>query len=436
MLKRKALDAISSWKDSPAQTALLVTGARQTGKTYIIREFGRTHYRHVIEINLIESPDLLAVFENTQSARDILMRLSLATEQPLVSGETLIFIDEVQESPEIITAIKFLVDEGNYDYILSGSLLGVELNDIRSVPVGYLSVLKMYPLDFEEFCWASSVSEEMLGTLKECFQTLKPVDDFIHARMLDLFNRYLIIGGMPSAVSVFLATNDIAKTRAVQDDIKRLYRQDISKYTEQDKLTIKEIYDLIPSELNNPNKRFVLKNLNENARFRSYKNDFSWLIEADVALAAYNVDEPCQPLLLSKQRNLFKLFYSDVGLLTSSFLRKASLDVLSGNENINYGSTFENAVAQELWAHGFDLYYYNGKKQGEVDFLIEDKDGTVIPLEVKSGKAYTRHSALNNILQVKNYGLERGYVLGQANVVEQGKIIYLPIYLAAFFANR
>ncbi|MDR1087796.1 MAG: ATP-binding protein [Coriobacteriales bacterium] len=436
MLKRKALDAIASWKNSPAQTALLVTGARQTGKTYIIREFGRTHYRHFIEINLIESPDLLAVFENTQSARDILMRLSLATDQPLVSGETLIFIDEVQESPEIVTAIKFLVDEGNYDYILSGSLLGVELNDIRSVPVGYLSVLKMYPLDFEEFCWASNISDEILGALKECFQTLKPVDDFIHARLLDLFNRYLIIGGMPNAVSVFLATNDLAKTRTVQDDIKRLYRQDISKYAEQDKLTIKEIYDLVPSELNNPNKRFVLKNLNENARFRSYQNDFSWLIKADVAIAAYNVDEPCQPLLLSKQRNLFKLFYSDVGLLTSSFLRKASLDVLSGNENINYGSTFENAVAQELWAHGFNLYYYNGKKQGEVDFLIEDKDGTVTPLEVKSGKAYTRHSALSNILQVKNYGLKRGYVLGPGNIVQQGKIIYLPVYLTAFFDNR
>lgn len=436
MLKRKAYERMMKWHGAPTRKALLVTGARQVGKTFLVREFAKANYEKVLEINLIEDPDACSVFDRARNASDILMRLSLLADEPLVPGKTVVFIDEVQECEDIITSIKFLVDEGSYDYILSGSLLGVELKDVRSVPTGYLSTIELFPLDFEEFCWAGGVAEDVFGELDRSFASLEPIDGFVHQRMLDLFNRYLIIGGMPDAVVTFLSSNDLTLVRTVQDDIKLLYRRDISKYAERDKLAIKEIYDLIPSELNNPNKRFVLKRLNEHARFRSYQNDFSWLIEADVAIAAYNVDEPCRPLLLSKERNLFKLFYSDVGLLTSSFLKKTSQDILMGERDVNYGSTFENAVAQELVCHGFDLYYYNSKKYGEIDFVVEDKNGTVMLLEVKSGKDYRRHRALDNVLAIENYHLERGYVLGSCNIEEKGLVVYLPIYMISRFLNE
>jgi predicted AAA+ superfamily ATPase len=436
MLVRKAYEQFTAWKDSPSRTALLVTGARQVGKTYSIREFARNAYEQVIELNLIESPQFVDLFKHANSARDILVRLSLATEKQPIPGKTLIFIDEVQECPEIVTAIKFLVDEGSYEYALSGSLLGVELADIRSVPVGYLSTIKMYPLDFEEYCWAQGIGREVFDLIRDCFASSTEVDDFVHRRLLDEFNRYLIIGGMPDAVTTFQTSNNLANVRAVQDNIKLLYRNDISKYVEKSQqLAIKEIYDLIPSELNNPNKRFIFNNLGGSTRFRAYQNQFSWLIEADVALAVHNVDEPCRPLLLSKQRNLFKLFYSDIGLLTSSFLRQTSLDILAGKVDINYGSIYENVVAQELRAHGFDLYYYNNKRRGEVDFVIEDRNGTVMPIEVKSGKAYQRHRALNNILMVENYHLNRGYVLSSDNLKQKGKVRYLPVYMVGLFVN-
>ena len=406
------------------------------GKTYLIRAFSAEHYESFIELNLILDAEAAAVFNAPSSAQDILMRLSLLADSPLVPGKTLVFIDEVQERPEVVTAIKGLVDQGDYDYVLSGSLLGVELRDLRSNPVGYLSELTMYPLDFEEFCWASNVSAAVLGTVADCFASLQLVDEFVHQHLLKLFRRYLVVGGMPDAVATFVASSDLALVRNVQEGIRTLYRSDISKYCPDDaKLKAKQAYDLVPSELSNPNKRFVLKRLNEGARFRSYEEAFLWLTYANVALAAYSVEEPCAPLLLAKERRLFKLFYSDVGLLTGAYLRSTSLAVLDGGDDLNYGSTFENAVAQELTAHGFDLYYFNSKKYGELDFVVSDKNDRVLPLEVKSGKGYSRHRALNKVLDVPNYHLERGYVLGPCNVSVEGKVAYLPIYMISQFAN-
>ena len=437
MLRRKAYDRMLEWKKSPSHTALLVTGARQVGKTYLVREFARREYRNFVELNLIMTPDACEAIERARNARDLLMRLSLLTDEPLIPHETLVFIDEVQECSEMITAIKFLVDEGSFDYVLSGSLLGVELRDIRSVPVGYLDTLEMFPLDFEEFCWAQNVSDEVFSSVRERVEGLAPIEDLIHKRLLDEFRRYVVVGGMPDAVCTYREGIDFAQVRTVQQNIKLLYRRDISKYAPKERrLAIKEIFDLVPSELSNPNKRFILKRLNENARFRSYQNDFSWLIEADVALAAYNASEPCSPLLASKERNLFKLFYSDVGLLTSSFTRRTALELLNGGNGGSYGSVYENAVAQELAAHGFDLYYYNGKKRGEVDFVVENQDGVVVPIEVKSGKDYARHRALSNILEVGNYHLSRGYVLGPCNVSLEGRVAYLPVYCAGFFESE
>lgn len=436
MLKRKAYDDLLAWKSSPSNRALLVTGARQVGKTYLIREFGKSQYSSFVELNMILNNDAAAVFSSSSSADEIIMRLSLIADQPLVPNETLVFIDEVQECPEVITAIKALVDDGRFSYILSGSMLGVELRDVRSLPIGYLASITMYPLDFEEFCWAFNVGDDVSGLIRNSFEETKPVDSFVHDRMMKLFRRYIVIGGMPDAVSTFVQSEDLAAVRNVQENIRALYRLDISKYCPMGlKLKAKEAFDLVPSELNNPNKRFILKHLNERARFRDYSDAFIWLTYANVALAVYNMDEPCAPLQLSKDRNLFKLFYSDVGLLTSSYMKSTAIETLNGDSGINFGSTYENVVAQELAAHGFDLYYYNSKKHGEVDFVVANKNDEIVPIEVKSGKSYSRHKALTKILDIPNYNLNIGYVLGSGNVERKDNVVYLPVYMVGQFQN-
>lgn len=425
------------WKNSPSKRALLVTGARQIGKTFLVRHFASENYGNLAELNFALNAEARRIFSEPGSAQDILMRISLVSETPLVPGKTLIFLDEIQEAPEALTAIKGLIDQGDYDFVLSGSLLGVELRNIKSNPVGYVSTLTMYPLDFEEFSWACGVAESTFAYLADCLAEKKPVDPVVNRRMEQLFRRYLLVGGMPDVINAFTETNDLSIVRDIQESVRDWYRTDITKYCPvEQRLKAKEAFDLIPAELNNPNKRFILKNLNENARFQNYEDAFLWLSYANVALATYNVEEPSAPLLLSKQRNLFKLFQSDVGILSSTLSRKTAFDLLEGDGSINHGSVYENAVAQELAAHGFNLYYFNSKKFGELDFVIETRDGEVLPIEVKSGKGYRRHRALNNVLEVENYHLERGYVLGADNIAEMGRVIYLPIYMIAAFVNE
>ncbi len=364
-----------------------------------------------------------------------MLRLSALTDVPMIPGETLIFFDEVQECPEIVTAIKFLVEDGQYRYILSGSLLGVELKDIRSVPVGYLSILEMYPLDFREFCEANRVSQTVMDKLKECFEKKQPVDELIHEKMMELFRLYLIVGGMPAVVDAYIRTNNLKEVLRIQQGIVQLYYKDIAKYDKDNKLYLDEIFSLIPSELNNKNKRFIMKDLNENFRFSRYENSFIWLKEAGVALPVYCVQEPEIPLLLSKSTNLFKLFLSDVGLLASMYVDGLQLKILNREKDINFGAIYENAAAQELKAHGFELYYFNSKKQGELDFVIEYK-GNVLPLEIKSGKAYTRHNALDNVLKDERYAIPQALVFCNENISTVDKIVYLPIYMIGFLENE
>ena len=335
----------------------------------------------------------------------------------------------------MVTAIKFLVDEGSYKYVMSGSLLGVELDDLRSVPVGYMDEMEMYPLDLLEFFEAIGISGEVVSHLRDCFQEKRPVDTFIHQRMLEAVHLYLIVGGMPAAVQKYLDTNNLRKVYEEQRGIIRTYKKDITQYAADHKLQIEEIYDLISSELNAKNKRFILRKLNEKARFSKYEDSFLWLKDAGVAIPAYNVEEPRIPLLLNKQRNLFKLFLNDVGLLAAMFGGNIQTQLLSKDANINYGAIFENLVAQELYAHGFatehSLYYFNSKKQGELDFVLE-YDGHVLPIEVKSGKDYARHNALSNVMGNEEYDISQAYVFCNENLQENARVAYLPIYMIAF----
>jgi predicted AAA+ superfamily ATPase len=435
MLERRIKQEIRDFLDSDRKEALMVTGARQVGKTYIIRECAKEIYKNIVEINFVENQQAVKLFENITGSKDILLRLSALTDVPMIPGETLIFFDEVQECPEIVTAIKFLVEDGQYRYILSGSLLGVELKDIRSVPVGYLSILEMYPLDFREFCEANRVSQTVMDKLKECFEKKQPVDELIHEKMMELFRLYLIVGGMPAVVDAYIRTNNLKEVLRIQQGIVQLYYKDIAKYDKDNKLYLDEIFSLIPSELNNKNKRFIMKDLNENFRFSRYENSFIWLKEAGVALPVYCVQEPEIPLLLSKSTNLFKLFLSDVGLLASMYVDGLQLKILSREKDINFGAIYENVAAQELKAHGFELYYFNSKKQGELDFVIEYQ-GNVLPLEIKSGKAYTRHNALDNVLKDERYAIPQALVFCNENISTVDKIVYLPIYMIGFLENE
>lgn len=429
MLKRKVDSYIKQYY-ATTRNALLITGARQIGKTYSIRAFGAS-FTSFIEVNFVENPEAVDVFKAAKDSADILLRLSAITNIPLIKGETLIFFDEIQKCPDIVTAIKFLVEEGSYRYILSGSLLGVELKDLRSEPVGYMGIKDMYPLDFEEFISCIGINNKIIASLREAWEKQTPVDAFIHEKIMELFRLYLIVGGMPAAVNSYIEHNNLQEVMAIQQDIIRLYKRDISQYDPKNKLSIEEIFNLIPPELNAKNKRFILKRLNENAKFEHFKNGFLWLTKAGVALPVYAVEEPKTPLLLARTRNLFKLFQNDIGLLASQYAEGIQLRIIKGDKDINYGSIYENAVAQELVAHGIVPYYYTNKKRGELDFVIE-LGGKVLPIEVKSGKDYALHRALSNIMDCKEYDLPEAIVLTNDNLKTDGKVVYAPIYMVMF----
>ena len=434
---RKVENQIKNWILGTNKEALLLTGARQVGKTFLIRELLKSNNCDYVEFNLIEQPSLIPLFESARmnDINSFLARLSVATEHELIKGKTIIFFDEVQEYKDIVTAIKFLVDDGSFKYVLSGSLLGVELRDLRSAPVGYLSIIDMFPMDFEEFLIALKVKQETLDYLNECFTEQKEVDSFIHERIIDTFYTYLVVGGMPEAVQTYIDENDFNKVSKVHEKIIEFYKRDFTKYEKKDKLKLIKTYDLIPSELNAKNKRYIFTDLDKNLKFDRYENSFNWLSDAGVALPIFNTTEPVVPLKINKQSNLFKFFLSDIGMLSTLFGRATQIKLLEKAEEINCGAIFENAVAQELFAHGYEGYYYANKKKGEVDFLIE-YEGSCLPIEVKSGKDFTQHSALTNILANDNYKIKKAFVFSTYNLSVKGKIVYLPIYMLMFINEK
>ena len=432
---RKDSIIIEEWLKR-SDKALLVTGARQIGKTWLIREeIAKSGYRK-FEVNFIDQPDLVDYLNVKMSANEFLVKLKMIMPEDCKPQETDVFFDEIQKCPEIVTKIKFLVEEGSFKYVMSGSLLGVELKGITSVPVGYLTVLRMYPMDFEEFMIANSVSKTTLEMLKAKFETCQPVDEFIHQKLLSLFFIYLIVGGMPDAVKIYIATKDIREVDKVQRDIVALYKEDFSQHESEDKkLKLISIYDIIPAELNKQNKKFVFTMLNKELKFDRYENSFLWLKDAGVALPVYNVEAPVIPLKASKSSNVFRLFSNDTGLLTSAYPAETKLELINKNSEVNNGAHFENAVAQQLTANGLEPYFCKKKNIGELDVLVE-MDGKVVPIEVKSGKAYKAHKSLDNFMKISDYHIEKAYVLSVANMEQEGSVVYLPIYMCYLLKER
>ena len=435
MLKRKIEKDIEKWIEN-SEKALLVYGVRQAGKTFIIRECLKRNECEYIEFNLINQPELVEVLKNSTSIDDLILKLSLLSEKKIILGKTIFFFDEIQRYKEIVTKIKFLVEDKRYRYILSGSLLGVEIVNLKSAPVGYLQTLNMYPMDFEEFLQIFNVDENIINNLRNCFLTKTKVDEIIHNKIMEMFNLYLIIGGMPAAVERYRNTENIDEVMEEHRAIIEQYKLDFTQYEEENrKLIITHIYELIPAELNEKNKRFMIADINKNLRYERISDSFVWLWKSGVALGVFNTTEPTIPLMLNEKSALFKLFISDVGLLTTIYGKSCKLKIVNKESDINKGAVFENVVAQELNAHGYPLYYYNSKKFGEIDFIVE-QNGKSLPIEVKSGKAYNKHSALNNLMNAKEYGIEEAFIFTNDNVKIEGKLNYLPIYMVMFLRDE
>ncbi len=435
MLRRKIEKDILSWIDT-GDKALAVYGVRQCGKTFIIRECLKKRGCDWVEFNLIRQKGVVDILRDASTTDDLILRLSLFSGKKITPGKTIIFFDEIQKYKEIVTRIKFLVEDKRFRYILSGSLLGIEITNLRSAPVGYLETLTLYPLDFEEFLQVFTVDEKIVDSLRSSYKDETPVDEVIHKRMLEFFSLYLIIGGMPAAVEEYSTTGDIDRVMKVHKSIIERYRLDFTQCESEDgKLMIRDIYDRIPSELNEKNKRFKIADLRKSLRYDRVEDSFLPLVRSGAALKVTNATEPTIPLMLKEKNSLFKLFLSDAGLLSTIYGRMCKLRIVSGEGDRARGAVYENVVAQELTAHGYRLYYYNSRKNGELDFVIE-QERKALPIEVKSGKDYERHSALDNVLEISEYGIDKAVVLSPGNVKRDGKLVYLPVYMVMFLSDN
>ena len=433
MLFRKIEAQIEDHLKSDSRAIMLIDGARQVGKTYIIRHVGQKLFENYIELNLVEDYVGARLFANAKTVEDFYLAVSmLAGDRMKEKENTLIFIDEIQAYPHLLTLLKFLAQDDRFTYIASGSLLGVTLAQTTSIPMGSIRMVRMFPLDFEEFLYANGMNALVVSSLRKKYERQESLDEATHAKVLDMFRKYLLVGGMPDAVNAFVAEKNIQRVRQIQSEIYAYYAADASKYDDGRKLKIRRIYDLIPSNLENKKKRVVAQSI-ENKRgktFADYQDEFDYLISAGIALSVQAISTPVFPLIQSSGKNLLKLYLNDVGILSGILYGNNIQAILSDEESINLGSVYECVVASELIAHGHKLFYYDNRTKGEVDFLIDDYDSlSAVPIEVKSGKDYTVHSALNAFVSNEDYHVKKAIVLSnEREIAMKNKITYLPIY--------
>lgn len=442
MLYRKIASKIESFLKSEKKRMLVVSGARQVGKSYIIREVGMRLYSNFIEVNMEEDKQSNRLFENARTVEDFMIALStIAGAKMKDSEKTLVFIDEIQAYSHLLTLAKFLVEDGRFTYIASGSQLGIALKTTQSIPIGSIELLSMYPLDFEEFLIANGVGELLINEMRRKFEAKEALNESLHMKVMDYFRKYLLVGGMPSAVNTYLSEHNMVSVRNIHRDISLLYKNDAAKYESESlrKLKIQRIYDMVPSNLEKVKKRIVAKDieLKKGKRMADYQDEFEYLISSGITLEVQAISKPSYPLVENSGKNLLKLYMSDIGLLTGILYHNDVLPIMNDKCGVNLGSVYENVVAQELKAHGFKLYYYDNKKNGEVDFLIDSVDlMSALPIEVKSGKDYYIHTALNNLLKVNEYKITNGIVFSnEAKVYNNGNVIYMPIYYVMFLRS-
>ena len=439
MLYRKITSYIEDYLKSDMDKILILEGARQVGKSFSIREVGTRLFPNYVEINFVEDDEGEQLFKNIHKTEDFYLTLSMVAGDKLSSrDDTLVFLDEIQHYPQYLTMLKFLREDNRFRYIASGSLLGIALQDTTSIPVGSITIKEMFQLDFEEFLIANGFGTDAIAMLRHAYENMQSLTEEHHNHVLDLFRRYLLVGGLPDAVNTYLETHNIVKVREVQDGIRRLYATDASKYEKEQskKLLIRRIYEMIPSQMENKKKRIVAKEIRgkEGDRFAQYQEEFEYLVSSGISLAVHAISNPHFPLSESLQKNLLKLYLNDVGLLTGILYHNNIRPVLDDVRSINLGSVYESVVAQELRAHGHKLFYYDNRKLGEVDYLIDDHTAmSAYPIEVKSGKDYTVHSALNNLLKNPDYNILAATVISnERKIHREGKVTYLPVYFVMF----
>lgn len=438
MLYRKIENLIEEHLKSDSQKILLIDGARQVGKTYIIRHVGQRLFENFIEVNMIEDFEGDKLFANTKTVEDFYLQISMLAGDKMKEKEnTLIFIDEIQAYPHLLTMLKFLSQDNKFTYVASGSLLGVTLSETTSIPMGSIRKVRMFPLDFEEFLYANGMNELVVSSMRKKFENLEALDEQMHKKIMDMFRKFLLVGGLPDAVNAYLETKNIQAVRDIQAEIHSYYAADASKYDEERKLKIRRIYELIPSNMENKKKRIIAQNI-ENKKgktFADYADEFEYLISAGIALNVQAISNPVFPLIESTGKNLLKLYLNDVGILTGILYGNNIRAVLDDEASINLGSVYETVVASELIAHGHKLFYYDNRSKGEVDYLTDDYSSlSSVPIEVKSGKDYTVHSALNTFVQNEDYHIKKAFVVSnERNVIRKGKITYIPIYYIMFF---
>ena len=437
MLFRKIESLIENHLKSDSQKVLLIDGARQIGKSYIIRHVGTKLFENYIEIDLMQ--DFLGekLFDKVKTVDDFYLQVSMHFGDKMKQKEnTLIFLDEIQTYPVLLTLLKFLVKDNRFTYIASGSLLGLTLSETPSIPMGSIRKVRMFPLDFEEFLYANGMNNLVISSIKSKFEKLESLEENVHNKFMDLFHKYLLVGGLPDAVNSFIKDKNIHTIREIQTEIQEYYKADASKYDNERKLKIRRIYDLIPSNMENKKKRIIIQEI-ENLKgktFNNYSDEFDYLISAGIALNVQAISNPVFPLIESAGKNLLKLYLNDVGILTNILYKNNIRAILDNEKSVNLGSVYETVIASELIAHNHKLFYYDNRTKGEVDFLIDDYDTlSVVPIEVKSGKDYTIHSALNNFVHNDDYKIKKAYVISNDRIVKQNdKIIYIPVYYAMF----
>lgn len=439
MLYRKIEKDIEGYLRAEDDRIMILEGARQIGKSFIIREVGKKLYDNFIEINFAEDDEGPKIFKGIGTTEGFYFTLSSVYGENLDRYEnTLIFLDEIQHYPQYLTLLKFFREDRRFRFIASGSLLGIPLRETTSIPVGSIIRKNMYQLDFEEFLIANGFGQEALNTLRTKLMNRESLDESLHDYIMNLFRRYLLVGGLPAAVNEYLDSHNIVKVRNVQENIRSLYEVDATKYEKNSNKTllIRRIYNMIPSQLENKKKRIIIKDIQNKIgdRFDNYLEEFEYLISSGTALEVSAISNPKYPLAESAHKNLMKLYLNDVGLLTMLLYKNSIRPVISDEDSVNLGSVYESVVAQELKAHGHKLFYYDNKQRGEVDFLIDDYSSTtILPIEVKSGKDYTRHSALNNLLKVRDYDIASGLVLSNSREIKTvGNVSYMPVYYVMF----
>ena len=437
MLYRKIESTIYRHLSNDSDKILVVTGARQIGKSYIIRHVAEKLFKNVIEINLIEDYEGDRLFEKITNIEEFYLNLSaIAGDRMGTRKDTLVFLDEIQQYPHLFTLLKFLRADNRFAYAASGSMLGIALRTTTSIPLGSINIVKMYPLDFEEFLIANGVGHNVIREMEVCFNARQSLEPALHKKILDLFKRYLLTGGLPDAVNAYIETRNLVKIREIQRDIHTLYAIDASKYDEEHRLRISRIYEMIPSNMENKKKRLIYKDIEGKAgkRASDYMEEIDYLSASGIALEVKAVSNPSFPLVESGQKNLLKLYLNDVGLMTGLLYRNNIRPILDDECSINLGAVYECVAATELAAHNHSLYYYDNKSKGEVDYLVDDFTTLeALPIEIKSGKDYTVHSALNKLLATPEYNIGNGYVFSNAREVTiKGDVTYLPIYYIMF----